>query len=84
MANQKKLSIADQVKKHGGRLVTGTTMCDGADYTYRTVWDDDEQIDAFLDALPEGTVTRSQRTTEKRKPSDQFETMLTLFFSVRG
>lgn len=49
-------TLIQEVQKHGGRMVKGDTRFDGILYSFRCVWDCDEDADAFLESFPEGTL----------------------------
>jgi hypothetical protein len=66
-------TVMQAVLKHGGVLVTGDTRYDGVLYAYRSIWDEDEQVDAFIEAHP---VLKSARGIEGG--------FLTLFFTPQS
>ncbi len=60
------------VRAAGGKIVVGDCRHDGAQYEFRSVWDDDESIDAFIDSRSD--ITKSSR--------EFLGGYLTFFFSV--
>lgn len=65
----------DLIKKHKGRLRTGPAVKDGEEYEYRSAWDSDEDIDAFLDT--------HHKNIEKSGREIDADGYLTLYFSVK-
>ncbi len=66
------VDIYQAVRSAGGKIVVGDTRHDGADHEFRSVWDDDESIDAFIDSRSD--ITKSSR--------EILAGYLTFFFSV--
>ena len=53
------MDLFSKIKKHHGYFVRGSTVCDGVDYMYRTVWDDEDDLDAFIDEVKPSKSTRN-------------------------
>lgn len=66
-------TLQEKIKTFGGKLVKGDTRCDGVDYMYRSVWDEAEDIEDFVQSFPDGRI---------KCATDIVDKYLTLWFSV--
>lgn len=67
-------TVGGDVKQFDGKMAGGNKSYDGVAYEYKSLWDDDTQLDAFIDEFND-RIIKSQRGI--------IDGILTFFFSAK-
>lgn len=67
--------IGHAVRSFGGELVKGDTRFDGKLYGYRSVWDEDADVDKFISCFADNQIVFAR---------SMIDGYLTVFFSIRN